>query len=112
LLAALGDLVPYVGAILAFVPAFTAAWIGNGLINALLVLAAFVAIFEAEGHLLAPGIVSKTVKLSPFVVLLALLVGGELGGIFGLLIAIPMTGILRIVALRVFRPRAENERRP
>lgn len=109
LLAAAGDLVPYVGAILAFIPAFTAAWLTNGFVNALIVAAAFVVIFEAEGHLLAPNIVSKTVRLSPFVVLIALLVGGELGGIVGLLIAIPIAGILRVVALRVFRPQSANE---
>lgn len=109
LLAAAGDLVPYVGAILAFIPAFTTAWLTNGFVNALIVTAAFVAIFEAEGHLLAPNIVSKTVRLSPFVVLLALLVGGELGGIVGLLVAIPIAGILRVIALRVFRPQSANE---
>ncbi len=112
LLAAVGDLVPYVGAILAFLPAFAVAWFGNGIVNALLVLGAFVLIFEAEGHLLAPNIVSKTVSLSPFVVLLALLVGGDLGGIFGLLVAIPIAGILRVIALRVFRPRPANEPTP
>lgn len=112
LLAAVGDLVPYVGAVLAFLPAFTTAWLGNGIVNALVVLAAFVVIFEAEGHLLAPNIVSKTVSLSPFVVLLALLIGGDLGGIFGLLVAIPVAGILRVIALRVFRPRPANEPSP
>jgi predicted PurR-regulated permease PerM len=109
LLAAVGDLVPYVGAVLAFVPAFTVAWTNNGLVNALLVLAAFVVIFEAEGHFLAPNIVSKTVRLSPFVVLLALLIGGELGGIVGLLVAIPVMGILRVIALRVFPASGANE---
>ncbi|HEY1682448.1 MAG TPA: AI-2E family transporter [Candidatus Tumulicola sp.] len=104
LIAALGDLVPYVGALLAFLPAFGTAWLSNGIVNALFVLGAFVVIFEAEGHFLAPNIVSRTVSLSPFVVLLALLVGGELGGIIGLLLAIPVAGILRALALRVLRP--------
>jgi predicted PurR-regulated permease PerM len=112
LLAAVGDLVPYVGAVLAFIPAFTVAWTNNGLVNALLLLAAFVVIFEAEGHFLAPNIVSKTVRLSPFVVLLALLIGGELGGIVGLLVAIPIMGILRVIALRVFPAAATNEPKP
>ncbi|MGA8533556.1 MAG: AI-2E family transporter [Candidatus Tumulicola sp.] len=112
MIAVIGDLVPYVGAVLAFLPAFSIAWLNNGIVNALLVLAAFVAIFEAEGHLLAPSIVSKTVHLSPFVVLLALLIGGELGGIFGLLVAIPVAGILRVIALRVFRPGSPNEPTP
>ena len=105
LIAAIGDLVPYVGALLAFLPAFGTAWLSNGIVNALFVLGAFVVIFEAEGHFLAPNIVSRTVSLSPFVVLLALLVGGELGGIIGLLLAIPVAGILRALALRVLRPR-------
>lgn len=104
LIAAIGDLVPYVGALLAFLPAFGTAWLSNGIVNALFVLGAFVVIFEAEGHFLAPNIVSRTVSLSPFVVLLALLIGGELGGIIGLLLAIPLAGILRALALRVLRP--------
>ncbi len=108
-IAAIGDLVPYVGAILAFLPAFSIAWAGNGIVNALLVLGAFVVIFQAEGHLLAPNIVSKTMRLSPFVVLVALLVGGDMGGIFGLLVAIPAAGILRVVAMRVFGVPSENE---
>jgi predicted PurR-regulated permease PerM len=112
LLAAIGDLVPYVGAVLAFLPAFAVAWLNNGIVNALLVALAFVLIFEAEGHLLAPNIVSKTVSLSPFVVLLALLIGGDLAGIFGLLVAIPVAGILRVIAVRVFRQRPTNERSP
>jgi predicted PurR-regulated permease PerM len=104
LIAAIGDLVPYVGALLAFLPAFGTAWLSNGIVNALFVLGAFVVIFEAEGHFLAPNIVSRTVSLSPFVVLLALLVGGELGGIIGLLLAIPVAGIVRALALRVLKP--------
>jgi predicted PurR-regulated permease PerM len=104
LVAAIGDLVPYVGALLAFLPAFGTAWLSNGIVNALFVLGAFVVIFEAEGHFLAPNIVSRTVSLSPFVVLLALLVGGELGGIIGLLLAIPVAGIVRALALRVLKP--------
>jgi predicted PurR-regulated permease PerM len=112
LLAAVGDLIPYVGAVLAFIPAFTSAWLTNGWINALVVAAAFAVIYEVEGHLIAPNVVSKQVSLSPFIVLLALLVGAELGGLFGMLIAVPIAGVLRVLALRVFRPSQPNEVRP
>lgn len=112
LIAALGDLVPYVGAPLAFIPAFLSALINNGIGNALLVAVAFIAIFEAEGHLIAPNIVSKTVKLSPFTVVIGLLVGAELGGIIGALVAIPVVGVVRVIAVRVFRPREANEPQP
>ncbi len=109
LLAAVGDLIPYVGAVLAFIPAFVSAWLTNGWINALLVAGAFAVIFEVEGHLIAPNVVSKQVSLSPFVVLLALLIGAELGGLFGMVIAVPIAGVLRVLALRVFRPSQPNE---
>ena len=103
LLAALGDLVPYVGALLAYLPAVLSAVLSNGWINALLVTAAFVIIYETEGHLIAPTIVGKQVRLSPFVVIVSLLIGAEVAGIFGMLVAVPIAGVLRVVALRLLR---------
>lgn len=102
LLAAFGDLIPYVGAVLAFVPSFLIAFISNGWVNAVIVGVVFLVIFEGEGHFIAPNILGRNVKLSPLVVLLALLVGGELAGIFGMLIAVPVAGMLRVFAGHVF----------
>jgi predicted PurR-regulated permease PerM len=108
LLAAVGDLIPYVGAVLAFVPAFSSSLLSNGWLNALLVTVAFVGIYEVEGHLIAPNVVGRQVKLSAFIVLLSLLIGAELGGIFGMLVAVPIAGALRVVAVRVFRRSQPN----
>jgi predicted PurR-regulated permease PerM len=112
LLAALGDLIPYVGAVLAFIPAFVSAILAGGLGKAALVTVAFVAIFEAEGHFIAPNIVSRTVRLSPFAVLLALLIGAEVAGLIGALVAVPVAGVLRVIVLRVFHPPEPNEPQP
>jgi predicted PurR-regulated permease PerM len=101
LLAGLGDLIPYVGAVLAFLPAFLSAVLTNGWINGLLVAAAFGLIYEAEGHLIAPNVVGRQVRLSPFIVIVALLIGAEVGGLFGMLIAVPVAGVVRVVAVRV-----------
>ncbi len=103
LLAAVGDLIPYVGAVLAFIPAFSSSLLTNGWLNSLLVTVAFVVIYEAEGHLIAPNVVGRQVKLSAFIVLLSLLIGAELGGLFGMLVAVPIAGVLRVIALRVVR---------
>jgi predicted PurR-regulated permease PerM len=103
LLAAIGDLIPYLGAVAAFVPAFAEALLAHGWPSALAVIAAFVLIYEFEGHFIAPNIVGRQVHLSPFVVLLAVLVGGELGGIFGMLLAIPIAGALRVLLNRAVR---------
>lgn len=108
LLAVIGDLIPYVGAVVASIPAFISALLTNGIVNALIVIAAFVAIYQAEGHLIAPNIISKTLALSPFAVLISVLIGAELAGLIGALVAIPVVGVLRVIALRVFAPTEEN----
>lgn len=101
LLAGLGDLIPYVGAVLAFFPAFLSAILTNGWVSGLLVAVAFVVIYEAEGHFIAPNVVGKQVKLSAFVVIVALLIGAEVAGLFGMLVAVPIAGVLRVIATRV-----------
>ena len=100
-LAFFGDLIPYVGAVLAFLPAFFSAILVNGWLNAVLVTVAFVTIFEVEGHLIAPNVVGREVKLSAFVVLIALLIGAEMAGLFGMLIAVPVAGVVRVVVNRM-----------
>lgn len=102
--ATIGDLIPYVGAVLVFIPSVAIALITNGWVNALLVVVAFLIVYEIEGHLLAPMIVSTQVKLSPLIVLIAILVGAELGGILGMLVAVPIVGVLRALVLRMIGP--------
>ena len=101
LVAAVGDLVPYVGAVLTFIPAVGIAAANNGWGNAAIVAVVFVAIYQLEGHIISPMIVSRQVKLSPLVVLLAVLIGAELGGIFGMLVAVPIAGTLRVILLNL-----------
>ncbi len=102
-LAIFGDLIPYVGAVLAFIPAFLSAVLTNGWLNGLLVAVAFVVIYEAEGHFIAPNIVGRQVRLSAFVVIISLLIGGELAGLFGMLVAVPVAGVLRVLVARVLQ---------
>lgn len=101
LMAGLGDLIPYVGAVAAFFPTFIAAILTKGWMSALLVVAAFVVIYEAEGHFIAPNVVGKQVKLSAFIVIVALLIGAEVAGLFGMLVAVPVAGVIRVILTRV-----------
>lgn len=103
LLAGVLDVIPYVGAVAGWLPAFGIAFFVNGWSSALFVTVGIVAINQLEGHLLAPVIVSRSVKLAPLAVLLALLAGGELAGIPGLLLAVPIAGIVRVAILALAR---------
>ena len=108
-LAGLLDFIPYVGPVLAFVPALFIALFNNGPTSALWVTLVFVAANQIEGHLIAPQIVSRSISLSPFAVLLAILVGAELGGVVGMFIAVPAAGMLRVLAKHIFPPKVSVE---
>ncbi len=105
-IAAVFDFIPYVGPVLAFVPAFFIALFYNGWLSASLVTLVFILANQVEGHFIAPNIVSRTVSLSPLAVLLAILIGGELGGLLGMLVAVPIAGMLRVLVLHALAERA------
>jgi predicted PurR-regulated permease PerM len=56
---------------------------------------------QIEGNVLSPLIVGKTLHLHPLFIILALLVGVELGGIIGLLLAVPLLAVLKVTLLHV-----------
>jgi predicted PurR-regulated permease PerM len=97
-LGGLFEVVPYAGAIVGGALAVLAALIGNGPVNALFVVIGLTAINQFEGHVISPLVVGESVKLRPLTILLALLVGGELFGVIGVLVAVPVAGILKVLA--------------
>ncbi|MEA2688084.1 MAG: hypothetical protein QOD51_691 [Candidatus Eremiobacteraeota bacterium] len=100
--AGLADVIPYVGPFAGGIPAVLVALFTNGWPNAVLVLVAFTIINQIEAHLLGPRIVSKTVQLTPLAVIFALLIGAHVLGFLGLLIAVPVAGIIHAILARLF----------
>lgn len=93
---AFADLLPLVGATLGAVPTVLIAFIdspGGGVA----ILIFYILYQQVENHALQPVVMSKTVNLNPLLVLLAVLVGVELGGFAGALLAIPVAGTLQVV---------------
>ena len=103
--AGLLDVIPYVGAFVGFVPAVALALLDDGWQHALVVAVVFLAIFQAEGHFIAPKIVSDSVGLSPLMVIVAILIGGELLGIGGMFLAVPVAAVVRVLAIHALPPR-------
>ena len=107
---ALVDLLPLVGGLLAGVPVVIIAAI-HSVPAGIVMLVVFLAYQQVENHILNPIIMSKTVRLNPFWVLLAVLIGDTLGGrvgaglgtFVGALIGIPIGGAIQVVVREVRR---------
>ncbi len=96
ILAGIFELVPYVGPILAGSAAVLAAFaVSPGLALSTLIVALL--IHQFEGHFLVPVLMGRSVGLHPVVVIIALLVGAEVQGLLGILIAVPAAVVLQEV---------------
>jgi predicted PurR-regulated permease PerM len=106
--AGLLDVIPYVGAIVGFVPSVTLAFLNDGWQHAVIVAIVFALIFQLEGHFIAPRIVSESVGLSPLMVIVAILIGADLLGVAGMFLAVPIAAALRVLVLQAL-PAARSE---
>ncbi|MEA2191628.1 MAG: hypothetical protein QOI73_1749 [Solirubrobacteraceae bacterium] len=102
------ELIPYVGPVLGALPPIIVALVQDPL-TAVWVALLFLALQQLEGHVVAPNIFGRSLRLNPLFVILALLLGGEIYGIVGALVALPIAAVLRetLVYLRdhiVFEP--------
>lgn len=99
--AGFSELIPYVGNAVALGLGTLMAFASGNPQDALWVVAAFAAIQALEAFVLAPMVVGKKAKIRPIALLVALALGGELFGVVGLLLAVPVTAALK-VAVKVF----------
>jgi predicted PurR-regulated permease PerM len=100
----LADLIPLVGATLGAVVAVLAG-LTHSVTAGVVVIIFFVVYQQLENHLLQPMIFARTVRLNPLTVLLAILIGVELAGLLGALLAIPVAGIIQIVVRDIWDTR-------
>jgi predicted PurR-regulated permease PerM len=116
----LTDLIPLVGATLGAVVGVIAGF-AQSVTAGIVVIVFFIIYQQVENHLLQPVVFSRTVQLNPLTVLVAILIAVELAGILGALLAIPVAGIIQIVARDIWdtrkgrlkdEPTVGAERRP
>jgi putative heme transporter len=99
---------PIVGSVLAGAAATLVALVSGGLVDALIVLGAIIAIQQLEGNVFYPMVVGKQLKLHPVAILLALTAGGVLAGVAGAFLAIPVAAVVSAV-LDYMRTRRRHE---
>jgi predicted PurR-regulated permease PerM len=102
------EFIPYIGPIIGPVPAVVLA-LFHSPITAVWVVLLFVALQQLEGHVVAPQVFRVSLRINPILIILALLIGYQLYGIAGALVALPVISVIRqtVVYLRrhlVFEP--------
>ena len=93
--AALFDLIPVFGSLIAGVVGIIVGFSVGGMPLALMVAGLYIIVNQLEAHLIYPLVVNKVVGIPPLLVILALIAGGALAGFLGVLLAVPLAAALR-----------------
>ncbi|MEK7086721.1 MAG: AI-2E family transporter [Patescibacteria group bacterium] len=104
LMAAVFEIVPIIGPVLAGAVAFLVA-ISDSFTLGLYALLFFIIVQQLENHILIPVIIGKTMKVHPVVVLISLLAGGQVAGFIGVVLAVPIA----VMAQEIFSYLAEKK---
>jgi predicted PurR-regulated permease PerM len=96
LIAGAFEIFPFVGPILGAIPALIVAALQSPM-TALWTLIVFIVIQQLENLLLVPKIAGESVKLHPALIMVVLVVGNEALGLWGMLLAVPLTAVIRDV---------------
>ncbi len=116
LLAGVLEFIPNIGPTVAAIPAILIAlfqgsyWLPlSNFWFAVLVAGVYILIQQVEANLLIPRIMGRGLNLHPLVVLVAVILGGSLAGVLGVLIAAPTVATLRVLAQYIYRRLTDQE---
>ncbi len=99
------NLIPFLGPVVGGALAALVALLNGDPWQAFWAVVIMIAVQQLDNHLITPMIQRARVHLSPLVIVLALIIGGSLAGLLGVLIAVPLTAAIRIVMGHLWRTR-------
>jgi predicted PurR-regulated permease PerM len=107
LIVAILDLIPLAGATAAGIIIGAVAFL-HSIFAGVVVITFFILYQQLENHVLQPVVYNRTVKLSPLVILISVLIGAEVAGVLGALGAIPVAGSIQVIVADYLRARRER----
>lgn len=100
--AVIANFIPFIGAILSSIPILVIGFIQSPA-TAVWSLVVILAAQQIQDNLIGPYIFGKQLAIHPFTIIILLLVGQDIGGIVGILLAVPVYMIVKIVVTRVYQ---------
>lgn len=102
------NIIPYIGAFIGLALAVIVGLLNGTPLKALAALIVILILQQVDGAIISPKVVGNQIDLHPILVILALSVGGTLFGLWGMILAVPITAILKIFLNRYIKRRKSN----
>lgn len=107
--AGLGNLIPYLGPIIAYVTTALSC-LAFGEYKKLIIAVIVLVIVQAlDGNVIAPKLLSQSIKIHPVLVIISLIFGNAIGGLFGMLFAVPVGALIKLLFSRYVDTRLKEK---
>lgn len=97
LLAGLTEMIPIVGPFIGAAPAVLLAYLVSPAL-ALKVAIFYIVVQQLENHIIVPKVMGHSIDLHPIAIIISLLIGGQLFGIIGMMVAVPAAALIKVLA--------------
>lgn len=94
------NVIPYFGPVIGMVPAFLMGFCTEGFLQGVIAVIILFVVQQIDSNIIYPKVVGSSTGLHPLMVLLAVTVFGYFGGILGMLLAVPIAGVLQVFIVK------------
>jgi predicted PurR-regulated permease PerM len=102
ILAMFTDVIPFVGPIIAIIPALIIASM-HSKIMFIKVLIVMICVQQIEAHFISPQVMGRKLEIHPLTIISLLLAAGSIGGVLGLILAVPVYAVMKVVVQHAYR---------
>jgi predicted PurR-regulated permease PerM len=96
------NLIPLIGPFIGGLIAVIIGAVDGGISKALYAGIAMIAVQQVDNHFISPNVMGRTLRIHPVTIILALLAGGTIAGLWGMLLAVPATAVGKIVVMHYY----------
>ncbi|KZL91748.1 AI-2E family transporter [Clostridium magnum] len=106
--AGIANVIPYVGPLIGCIPAAIVGLLSPNPIMALWAVLVLIAVQQIDSAVISPKIVGDSMGLHPIFVIMAITIGGTLAGVIGMLLSVPVAGIIKLFLTKLIKKRQEQ----
>ncbi|MDF2472850.1 MAG: hypothetical protein K0R21_632 [Anaerocolumna sp.] len=108
-LAGIGNLIPYVGPVVAYICTALVCLINGQFQELIIAIIALVIVQALDGNIIAPKLLSHSIQIHPVLVIISLIFGSAIGGLLGMLLAVPVGALIKLLFVRFIDMRLEKK---
>ena len=105
IIAGMGNLIPYCGPFIAYGASIIICLANGEFTKMIIAIVALIVIQAIDGNIIGPKLLSHSIKVHPLLVIICLIIGNSVGGLLGMLLAVPVGALIKVIFMRFIENR-------